>query len=122
MKAKLNWLNPLNGVVRGYDMTSYQFISLDGARSAFDRSACSRSWTDHIVPQGKQIRTVETMLRKRNGLLYGFKWIGDDGAVLVAVGEIDDDDARNDPDYPVTTLTLNHNQRLVGVRSSSDRW
>ena len=52
----------------------------------------------------------------------GFKWIGDDGAVLVAVDYIDDPSYRNDPDYVVTTLTLNHNQRLVGVRSDSGGW
>ncbi len=74
-----------------YDLTSFQFISLYGTRSAFDSSDFKKKprWTDHIVPQGKQIRTVETLLDKQNGHLLGFKWIGDDGAVLVAVGYID---------------------------------
>ncbi len=50
------------------------------------------------------------MLNKWHGLLHGFKWIGDDGAVLLAVGYIDDPDFRNDTEYyVVTTLTLNHN-------------
>ncbi len=60
------------------------------------------------------------MLEKSNGALEGFKWIGDDGAVLVAVGWIDDDDYRGVTElFVVTTLTLNHNQRLVGVKSYS---
>jgi hypothetical protein len=51
----------------------------------------------------------------------GFKWIDDDGAVLVAVGDIDIPGARNNTkDYVVTTLTLSHNQRLVGVKSYSE--
>ena len=72
------------------------------------------------MPQGKQIRTVETLLRTTDGFLYGFKWIGDDGAVLVAVGYIDDPDWRNNTEYNVLqSFTLNHNQRLVGVNSWS---
>ena len=81
-------MNPLNGVrVCNYGI-SYQFISLDGTRSAFDSSECTEGekWTDLIMPQGKQIRTVETMLGKSFGTLEGFKWIGDDGEVLLAVG------------------------------------
>ncbi len=107
-----------------YGHRSFQFISLDGTRSAFDSSELDVDvkWTDHIIPQGSQIRTVETLLEKCFGLLLGFKWIGDDGAVLLAFGDIDNDDYnyRNDPDYVVATLTLNHNQRLVGVRSDSN--
>jgi hypothetical protein len=76
-------------------------------------------WTDHIMPQSKQIRTVETLLSKFNGSLYGFKWIGDDGAVLLASGFIDHSDMRNDPDYVLQSFTLNHNQRLLGVCSGS---
>jgi hypothetical protein len=38
------------------------------------------------VLQGKQIRTVETLLGKEKAELMGFKWIGDDGEVLLAVG------------------------------------
>ncbi len=100
---------------------SFQFISLDGTRSEFDSSGRDKDikWTDYIIPQGKQIRTVETLLNRFSGRLWGFKWIGDDGAVLVAVGSIDEPSKRNDPDCVVTTLTLNHNQRLVGVRSGS---
>ncbi len=71
------------------------------------------------MPQGKQIRTVETLLYKNNGMLLGFKWIGDDGAVLIAVGDIDHPDYRNVSVNLVTTLTLNHNQTLVGVKSYS---
>ncbi len=63
------------------------FISLDGTRSAFEDSWLSKLvWKEHIIPQGKQIRTVEMLLRKEDGYLIGFKWIGDDGEVLVAVG------------------------------------
>jgi hypothetical protein len=100
---------------------SYQFISLDGARSAFEDSQLGGSkWTEHIVPQGKQIRTVETMRDKGEGKLEGFKWVGDDGEVLVAVGPIDEPIWREDPEWMVvTTLTLNHNQRLLGIRSAS---
>ena len=98
----------------------YQFISLDGTRSGFGSNIPSDcEWTDQIIPQGKQIRTVETLLEKSDGLLMGFKWIGDDGAVLVAAGWIDVDDARNLPSFVLQSLTLNHNQRLVGVRSGS---
>ncbi len=99
---------------------SFQFISLDGTRSAFEDSDCWGKWNEHIKPQGKQIRTVETMLRKSDGLLCGFKWIGDDGAVLLAFGDIDDPDKRNNTEkYVVSSLTLNYNQTLVGVRSGS---
>ena len=110
----------MNGVrVCNYGI-SYQFISLDGTWSAFDSSDCTDpTRTDYIVPKGKQIRTVETLLLKSVGALWGFKWIGDDGAVLLAFGDIDDPDYRNDPDYVLQSLTLNHNQRLVGVRSAS---
>ncbi len=88
----------------------YQFISVDRTRSTFDSSYHSKPvWTDLIVPQGKQVRTVETLLCKSNGYLMGFKWVGDDGAVLLAVGDIDVPYQRNDPDYVVTSLTLNHN-------------
>ncbi len=95
--AKLNWFNPLNGVSEYGYVYCYQFISVDGTRSAFDSSAYTDDdkWFDHIMPQGKQIRTVETMLCKGTGRLYGFKWVGDDGAVLVAVGDINEPDRRN---------------------------
>ncbi len=60
------------------------------------------------------------MLRKNDGRLNGFKWIGDDKAVLLAVGWIDDPYWREDTDtFVVTSLTLKHNQRIVGVRSKS---
>ncbi len=100
---------------------SFQFISLDGTRSAFDSSGRSKDvkWKNHIIPQGKQIRTVETLLDKSNGILCGFKWISDDGAVLVKVGCIDWSILRNLPFFVVTSLTLNHNQRLVGMKSYS---
>ena len=53
-------------------------------------------------------------------MLRGFKWIGDDGAVLVATENIDDPKMRNHPNMVLQSLTLNHNQRLVGVKSYSD--
>jgi hypothetical protein len=53
------------------------------------------------------------------GRVKSFVWLGDDGAVLVSVSLIDDDDEEDHPDWVVTTLTLDHNQRLVGVKSSS---
>jgi hypothetical protein len=111
----------LNGVSCYEGWFSLQFISLDGTRSAFDSSGVKWGYfTDHIIPQGKQIRKVETLLEKADGKLWGFKWIGDDGAVLLKVGNIDDPNMRNfTKRYSVTTLTLNHNQRLVGVRSGS---
>ncbi len=100
---------------------SFQFISVDGSRSAFDDSWCKdpSKWVDKIIPQGAQIRKVETLLSKSDGGLWGFKWIGDDGTVLLAVGDIDDDNARNHPELVLQSLTLNHNQRLVGVKSRS---
>ncbi len=52
-------------------------------------------------------------------MLWGFKWIGDDGGVLFKVGDIDDPNDRDNPEYVVTLLTLNQNQRLVGVKSKS---
>ncbi len=121
LKSKLNWLNPLNGVTGCSRFNlSYQFISLDGTRSAFEDSDSTGEWTDHIVPQGKQIRTVETLLDVNTGYLNGFKWIGDDGEVLLAVGNIDDTCYLEETGrFVVTTLTLNHNQRLVGVKSES---
>ncbi len=107
----------MNGVSNYYSF-SHQFISVDGTRSAFD-SYRKHKFTDSIIPQGKQIRTVETLLKKEKGWLCGFKWIGDDGAVLVAVDYIDDDDWTDSPKFVVTTLTLKHNQRLVGIKSAS---
>ncbi len=71
------------------------------------------------MPQGKQIRTVKTLLYKDSGGLLGFKWIGDDGKVLVKVGDIAKPKFRLYSHSVVTTLTLNHNQRLVGVKSYS---
>ncbi len=109
----------MNGVSNYF--WSYQFISLDGTRSAFASSGLEGpNWTDHFVPQSKQIRKVETLLTKFDGLLNGFKWFGDDGAVLVAVGLIEDDDFKDDEFRVVTSLTLNPNQRLVGVKSASN--
>ncbi len=107
-----------------YYTTSFQFISVDETRSAFDDSGCEDGfWVDRIIQQGAQIRKVETLLRKgdgdRDGSMAGFRWYGDDGKVLVAAGAIDSSDYRNNPWFELTTLTLNHNQRLVGVRSDS---
>ena len=66
-----------------YDWLCYQFISLNGTRSAFDSSDLDvnkddsdgeskdsdSKWTDHIMPKGKQIRTVETLLGNSSGRL-----------------------------------------------------
>ncbi len=100
---------------------SFQFISLDGTRSAFDDSEFKNSeFKDFIVPQGKQIRKVETMLSVSKGKLKGFKWIGDDEEVLLAFGEIDDPYLRNQKSFNlVTIMTLNRNQRIIGVKSCS---
>ena len=62
------------------------------------------------------------MLDRSNGKLYGLKWIGDDGAVLLAVGDIDYTNRRNASYTVLQSLTLNHNQRLVGVKSYSGGW
>jgi hypothetical protein len=98
----------------------FQFISVDGTRSPFDSSLYSdRKFTDHIVPQGKQIRTVFTILQKTDGLLRGFKWVCDDGTVLVAVGIMTNPNWEETSNDELTTLTLNPNQRLVGVKSYS---
>ena len=59
------------------------------------------------------------MVDKISGLLWGFKWIGDDGIVLLAVGYIDIPDFRNHPDHVLQSFTLSHNQRLLGVKSYS---
>ena len=59
------------------------------------------------------------MLIKKWGCLIGIKWIGDDGAVLVAAGTIDDDKLRDDPGCVFQSFTLSHNQRLVGIRAKS---
>ncbi len=59
------------------------------------------------------------MVEKNDGTLWGFKWIGDDGIVLLAVGCIDNPKWRDKPDMGVTSFTLNHNQRLVGIKSIS---
>ncbi len=66
-------------------------------------------WVDLIVPEGKEICKVETILLKLNGKLCGFKWIADKGEVLLAVGVIDNPNWRNEPEYIVTSLTLNYN-------------
>ena len=71
------------------------------------------------MPQDKQIRTVETLLVRCSGSMYGFKWIGDDGAVLVAVGNIDWPYSREASYIVLQSFTLKRNQRLLGVRSSS---
>jgi hypothetical protein len=53
--------------------------------------------------------------------MMGCKWIGDDGTVLLAVGEIDNPDFRIlSEDFVFTSFTLNSNQRLVGVKSGSE--
>ena len=71
------------------DAAKYQFISVDGTRSELDRSKCKeREWIDYIIPQGKQISKIETLLDRINGQLLGFKWVGSDGAVLVVAGLI----------------------------------
>ncbi len=121
VKAKLNWNNPLKGVSEYYIISgNYKFISDDGTRSVLGDSACDpNKWKDYIIPEGKQIRKVETLIYKGSGFLYGFKWIGDDGGVLLKVGYIDNPDLRDDSDSVVTQLTLNQNQRLVGVKSAS---
>ncbi len=62
------------------------------------------------------------MLEKSDGFLWGFKWIGDDGAVLLAVGSIDDPFARIYSGNVLQSFTLNHNQRIVGVKSYSGGW
>ncbi len=59
---------------------------------------------------------------KGEGILEGFKWVGDDGEVLVAAGPIDEPIWRKDPDNVFQSFTLNHNQRLVGVKSMSSGW
>ncbi len=84
-----------------------------------DSQNTGHKWVDYIIPEGKTISKVETLLSKSDGWLRGFKWIGDDGGVLVSVGKIDNSIARNHPDCVVTYLTLNHNQRIVGVNSYS---
>ena len=56
-----------------------------------------------------QIRKVETLLEKKSGTLLGFKWIGDEDRVLLAVGYIDMLNIRNADDSVVTHLTLNNN-------------
>jgi hypothetical protein len=38
--SKLNWNNPLKGLSVYNKVYSYQFVSLDGTRSAFDDSEC----------------------------------------------------------------------------------
>ena len=62
------------------------------------------------------------MLKKSDGLLYGFKWIADDETVLLAAGDIDDPMYRNDPSVVRTSVTLNENQRLAGIKSASRDW
>ncbi len=121
VKESLNWLNPLNGVSVYRDWSCYQFISANGKRSAFDSSKVPKDkpFTDLTIEQGKRIRTIETLLYKKDGFLFGFRWFGDDGAVLLTVGRIDDYNMRNNPRYVVTSFTLNHNQRFVGIRSRS---
>jgi hypothetical protein len=59
------------------------------------------------------------LLRKKDGALGGFKWVGDNGAVLVVTEYIDEPVYRNDPNWVVNTLTLKSNQRLVGIKSGS---
>ena len=54
-----------------------------------------------------------------DGLLCGFKWIGGVEKVLLSVGPIDEPHFRNDPRAVIKTLTLNNNQRLVGMQSGS---
>ncbi len=60
------------------------------------------------------------MHKKNTGCLIGFIWFSDDGTVILAVGAIVQPGYRYHPDYVFISLTLNHNQRLVGVKSSSD--
>lgn len=48
--------------------------------------------------------------------LLGFKWFGEDEEILLAVGKIDDENARNW--NMISILTLKENQRLVGMKSA----
>ncbi len=104
----------MNGVSNYYSCL-FEFISLDGSRSAFgdsgikDKDRKSYYKYHRIVPQGKQIRRVETLLNKYEGRLISFKWIGDDEEVLLSVDLIDNSKYRSYPDNVVTSLTLNHN-------------
>ncbi len=101
----------------------FHFISLDGTRDTFDDSdnSYTNDFTDFIALKGEKIHKVETLLSKKDGMLIGFKWIGGDGEVIIAVGRIDASNFRNDKTCLLNLLTLNHNQRLVGVKSHSGR-
>ncbi len=104
-----------------YSCGTVQFISLDDARSNFDDSDYGMNpWKDYKIAPGKQIRTVETIWCKGDGLLCGFNWLDDDGSVLISCGPIFDPILRNDPSYVFQSFTLNHNQRLVGIKSGGE--
>jgi hypothetical protein len=62
--VKLNWNNQLKGVSEYLNSCGgYKFISADESRSVLNDSECDPNyWIDHIIPEGKRICKVETII------------------------------------------------------------
>ncbi len=61
------------------------------------------------------------MNSKIDSIMYGIKFYESDGSVLLTFGHIDDPNYRDKVHISINTLTLQKDERLVGVKSSGGR-
>ncbi len=76
-------------------------------------------WADVLIPEGTHISKIEMMNNKQDSLMWGLKFFGSNGSVLLAVGYIDDLFRRMSPDFQVTSFNLKEDERLTGLKSCS---
>lgn len=74
---------------------SFQFIFSDGSRSQADESELEATgWEEIRIPDGAIIKRYELMQNQTNSCLHGVKFLDKRGKVLLAVGDIDEPNAR----------------------------
>jgi hypothetical protein len=62
------------------------------------------------------------MIRKDSSSMWGLKFFGPDGSVLLSVGFADNISVRNDPCIVINVITLDLDERLIGIKSCGDGW
>lgn len=98
---------------------SYQFIFSDTSRtqSKEDKLKDKSLWKDKLIPLHAQIGQVQVMFEKANSKLMGIKFCDRKGVELLKTKRMDSQIYANKKGFPVRTVSLRENERLVGVYS-----
>ena len=109
--------------VNSYYTHSFRFIFNDGSISGTCQDdLIDIEWQEKRIPEGSIIKRYELMQNQTNSCLHGIKFLDKRGKVLLAAGDIDNEQARSSILLKTKEYVIRDDEKLIGIKSGSRKF